>query len=106
MERIWILGTAALLLVSCGAQSTGGKTSSSSPAGSTAPTSTTREATTTTKVKVTTTTAPPTTTTTQPANPKLGQTFKWDDGLSVTVGAPAPYTPSEYAAADPAAAYV
>jgi len=31
-------------------------------------------------------------------NPKFGETFTYEDGLSVTVGAPEPYTPSEYAA--------
>ena len=30
-------------------------------------------------------------------NPKFGETFTYEDGLVVTVGAPQPFTPSEYA---------
>ncbi|GAA4166375.1 hypothetical protein GCM10022286_30940 [Gryllotalpicola daejeonensis] len=30
-------------------------------------------------------------------NPKFGQTYKWSDGLAVTISAPAAYTPSQYA---------
>lgn len=32
------------------------------------------------------------------ANPKFGETFTYEDGLSVTVSAPEPYTPSDTAA--------
>lgn len=31
-------------------------------------------------------------------NPTFGQAYTWDDGLSLTIGAPEPFTPSEYAA--------
>jgi hypothetical protein len=44
-----------------------------------------------------------TTTTPPPANPQLGQTYTYENGLAVTVGQPQPYTPSSSAAgADPA----
>lgn len=36
----------------------------------------------------------------------FGSTYSWTDGLQVTVSAPTPFTPSEYAAADPATAYL
>ena len=36
----------------------------------------------------------------------FGATYSWDDGLDVTVAPPTPFTPSEFAAAEPAAAYV
>lgn len=36
----------------------------------------------------------------------FGDTFAWHDGLSVSIAAPTAFTPSEYAAADPAATYV
>ena len=35
-----------------------------------------------------------------PANPVFGQTYTFEDGLAVTVSAPRPYTPSEYAYVD------
>lgn len=38
--------------------------------------------------------------------PTFGETYPWEDGLSVSVGTPSPFTPSETAAAEPAAAYV
>lgn len=41
----------------------------------------------------------PTPTPTEPGGvAKFGKTYTWTDGLSVTVSAPAPYTPSQYAA--------
>ena len=46
----------------------------------------------------------PTPTGTGPA--KFGQRYSWEDGLVVTVSVPKRFTPSEYAAADPAPAYV
>ncbi len=39
-------------------------------------------------------------------NPAFGQTYFWPDGLSVNVSAGASFTPSEYASADKAPAYV
>ncbi|MFD7012547.1 hypothetical protein [Rhodococcus jostii] len=44
-----------------------------------------------------------TTTTPAPANPKLGQTYTYENGLAVTVGQPQPYTPSSSAAGADAA---
>jgi hypothetical protein len=32
-----------------------------------------------------------------PANPKFGEIYKYDDGLTVTISAPQPYTPSDSA---------
>lgn len=32
-----------------------------------------------------------------PVNPKFGESYEWEDGLVVTVSAPTPFTPSEYA---------
>jgi hypothetical protein len=40
-----------------------------------------------------------------PANPKFGETYKYDDGLTVTISPPQPYTPSDTAfIAEPAPA--
>ncbi len=36
----------------------------------------------------------------------FGETYAWEDGLEVTIAAPTPFTPSEYAAASEAAAHV
>ena len=36
----------------------------------------------------------------------FGQTYTWEDGLSVTISAPVAFTPSEFAALEDAAAYV
>lgn len=39
-------------------------------------------------------------------NPNFGQTVEYPNGLSLTVGKPKPFKPSEYAAAEPAKAYI
>lgn len=39
-------------------------------------------------------------------NLKFGETFTYENGVSLTVGTPEPFTPSEYAAADEAPAYL
>jgi len=38
--------------------------------------------------------------------PKFGQTFTWDNGLSVTISKPKPYQPTELASFDKAPAYL
>jgi predicted small secreted protein len=43
---------------------------------------------------------------TQSENPKFGDTYTWEDGLQVTISKPKPFEPSEFAAAEKAAAYV
>jgi hypothetical protein len=40
------------------------------------------------------------------ANPTFGQSYEWSDGLSVTVGKPTEFRPSDSAAAEEADAYV
>jgi hypothetical protein len=39
-----------------------------------------------------------------PVNPKFGETYTWEDGFQVTIGAPVAFTPSEYSMFDEAAA--
>lgn len=41
-----------------------------------------------------------------PANPVFGDTYTYDNGLAVTVGEPTEFTPSEFAAAGEATAYL
>lgn len=36
----------------------------------------------------------------------FGETYRWTNGLEVTVSTPTPFTPGEYAAAEPATAYL
>jgi hypothetical protein len=48
----------------------------------------------------------PTPSPTQAGPKKFGQRFTYTDGLVVTVAAPVAFTPSEYAAKEPAAAYI
>lgn len=116
-HRIMLVAVAATMTVAgCGASGSEGKVATKEPAGSNAPkttttteeeaTSTTEKETSTTEKETTTTTEEATTTTTAPQNPKFGQSYEWEDGLSVTIGAPAPFTPSEYALSEGASAYL
>ncbi len=109
-HRIMLVAVAATMTVAgCGSGGSGGKVATKEPAGSNAPKATTtteKVATTTEEEETTTTTEEETTTTTAPPNPKFGQTFQWKDGLSVTIGAPTPFTPSESAASEAAPAYL
>ena len=42
-----------------------------------------------------------------PVNPTFGESYEWEDGLVVTISAPEPFTPSEYAyVGEPSAAYL
>ncbi|AYG04731.1 hypothetical protein [Gryllotalpicola protaetiae] len=43
-------------------------------------------------------TTPAPTKTAASQNAKFGETYKWSDGLAVTISAPQPFTPSQYAA--------
>lgn len=75
---------AALLLAGC---STSGATDEAAPAGTNRPAETAVEEPAAEEVATEEPAAP--------TNPKFGETYTWEDGLSVTVSAPAPYAPSD-----------
>lgn len=106
--RVLVAVLAVAILVSCGASGGSDARDAASESGSAkvADPSTTSPQTSTTTETSTTTRA--TTTTTEPpdVNPKFGESFSWEDGITLTVGNPAPFTPNEYAAFDEAPAYV
>lgn len=94
--------TLALAVIMAGCTAVGGSPSDDSPTGNNRPAET-ASAPDTTSTDATTAepTDEPTTTEPEPSTSdtlKFGQTNKWQDGLSITIGKPAPYKPSESAA--------
>lgn len=85
--KIACLALAAVLFAGC--TSTGGEAKSDAPKGSNSDNGSAKK------------TEKP-----EAKNPKFGEAFEWEDGLALTVSKPAPYKPSEYAAAEKANAYV
>lgn len=87
MRRLALLTTILFALVGCGG--TDGSVNDDEVAGSNRPE---KEESTSSSASPSSSEAPP------PApNPTFGRTFTYEDGLSVTVSAPQPYEPSEYA---------
>ena len=79
--------TVVLATLFAGCSSTGGSTDADPPKGSNADSSTPA-----------TTDEPADDASEEPASPKFGQAFTWDDGLTLKVSRPKPFKPSEYAA--------
>lgn len=87
------LAVAALVVVLAGCGGTSGEKSDANPQGSNADKPAASEETTQSPEP-------------EAANPKFGQTYTWDDGMSVVISKPQSFTPSEYAGVEGATKYV
>jgi hypothetical protein len=85
---VFVLGIA----VGSGGQKTAAKTAEST--GVNHPSASATPSTTATQAAETTTAAPPPTTSAAAKYAKFGDTYTWKDGVSITISAPAPYTPA------------
>jgi len=101
MRKLAPLLLAALLLGACTGEK--GSVAESAPAGTNRPTETSAAADVPEEepTEQPTSEAPP-----APTNPTFGQTFTWEAGLSITVGVPTVFEPSEFSANEDAAAYL
>lgn len=106
--RRTLLATALVGLLAAGCASTEGSGTTDEPTGTNAPTAAATESAPPTmqspSPSTTTSTTPPQPA--APANPTFGETYTWEDGISVTVSPPEPFEPSEYAIAGEWPAYL